>query len=131
MGLANMISLGGVEFTDDGRTYNETRDERAVEVELANGSLKKYVKAEKRIFEISWTHLPQTSAYTSDRKGARNELRPICYNGSTTTLVVRNVIGGGSESYVVFVNSYSEEVKLRDPRTGNILYEVKIELKER
>lgn len=129
MALSNLVSIGGTEFTDDGRSFSEGRDERAVSVELASGKIVKYIKAEKRVFTVSWEFLPQTSAYTSDHKGARNELRSICYTGATTTVVVRNVIGG-SETYTVFVEEYSEAIQRRDPTTGNILYNVNISLRE-
>jgi hypothetical protein len=129
MALSNLVSIGGVEFTDDGRTYSEERDERAIPVELASGKIIKYIKAEKRTFQIGWTHLPQTSTYTSDQKGARNQLRPICYTGNTTTIIVRNAIGG-SETYTVFVENYSETLLRRDPITGNLLYDVSISLRE-
>ncbi len=130
MALANLIKLGGIEFTDDGRTFSEDRDERAVEVELANGNLVKYVKASKRTFAVDWSYLPQTSTYTSDHRGARNDLRPICYTGATTTLEIRNALSGGSETYTVFVDGSSEELVLRDSRTGNLLYNVSLSLKE-
>lgn len=129
MALSNLMSLGGVEFTDDGRTYTEQRDERAVAVQLASGKLVKYIQAEKRIFNVNWTYLPQNLTFTSDHKGARNELRPVCYTGATTTIVIRNVIGG-SETYTVFVESYQENIVRRDMTNGNILYDIQISLKE-
>ncbi len=127
--LSNLISLGGVEFTDDGRTFGTQRDERSVSVELASGKIKKYIKAEKTTFTVGWEYLPASSAYTSDNKGARNELRPICYTGATTTLVARNTMGG-STTYTVFVEDYSEQIVRRDPTTGNILYSITISLRE-
>ena len=129
MALSNLVSIGGTEFTDDGRTFSEQRDERAVAVELASGKIVKYVKAEKRTFQLDWQMLPLTDVYTSDRKGARNDLRPICYAGNTTTLVLRNQ-SGSSETYTVFIENYSENIERRDPTTGNILYNVSITLKE-
>lgn len=129
MALSNLVSLGGVEFTDDGRNFQETRDERAVSVELASGKVIKYIKAEKRTFQIDWEWLPQTSTFTSDHRGARNDLRPICYNGATTTMVVRNAIGG-TETYTVFVEGYSEELLRRDAISGNLLYHISIALRE-
>lgn len=129
MALDNLVAIGGIEFTDEGRTFSEARDERAVGVELASGKTVKYIKAEKRTFQIGWSYLPQTSIFTQGHKGARNELRSVCYNGNTTTVVIRNAIGG-SETYTVFVEGYSEEIILRDPTSGNILYNISIELRE-
>lgn len=129
MALSNLMSLGGTEFTDDGRTFQEQRDERMIEVLLASGKIIKYIQAEKRIFTINWTWLPQNSTFTSDHKGARNELRPICYTGATTSIVIRNVIGG-SETYTVFVDAYQETINRRDMTNGNLLYDVQLTLKE-
>ncbi len=129
MALSNLVSIGGVEFTDEGRTFSESRDAREVVVELASGKIVKYIKAMKRSFELSWEWLPQSNAFTIGNKGARNELRPICYTGNTTTVVIRNAIGG-SETYTVFVEDYSEELLRRDPTNGNLLYNISITLRE-
>jgi hypothetical protein len=129
MALSQLITIGGTIFTDQGRTFSEDRDERAVMVELASGKLKKYIKAEKRKFTVAWTWLPLTASATSDGKEARTALRTICYNGATTTLAVKNSVGG-SEQYTVFVSDYSESIIQRDPINGNIFFDIKVELLE-
>ena len=46
----NYVSLGGVELTDESRQpVPVTLDQRKVELELANGRLKKYIKANLRL----------------------------------------------------------------------------------
>lgn len=105
MALANMITLNGVELTDDGRTWDENHDPRIVQNELANGSIRRYNKAQKKKFQIAWTWLPNASASTTDRKGGRDAVRAIAYSGASATLLVRNVATGPTSSVTTAVTT--------------------------
>jgi hypothetical protein len=66
---------------------------------MANGTMRKYVIADKRTFSVSWEKLPHTATYSVDGKWAVNEMKtfylatPGAFNltityGDATTEVV-------------------------------------------
>ena len=130
MSLPNFISLGGVELTDQGRTFASARDERSTPVQLASGLTKKYFMGNiKNTFSLSWTWLPGSSALTFDTKGGRDSIKTLADLKSVLALVVRTPVGS-SATYNVWVESYSETILRRDFRANTIWYEVQMELKE-
>jgi hypothetical protein len=44
MAYTTLVTLGGVILTNHGRKFEEKRDERSTEVQLANGHTRKYIK---------------------------------------------------------------------------------------
>jgi hypothetical protein len=129
MAYENILSLNDTEFTDQGRTLSESREERAVSVQLASGKIKKYVMGEKKRWSLEWSWLPNSSSMTHDGKAARDQLRAIAYTGNTVTMLVRNTYGQ-TDTYTVWVESYSEDVIRRDTVNGEFFYNVSIELME-
>lgn len=127
--MANILSLNGLEFTDQGRTLSENREERSVVVQLASGKIKKYIMAIKKNWSISWQWLPNDPSFTHDGLNARDQLRGIAYVGNTFTMLLRNNYGQ-TDSYTVWVESYSEEMIRRDDVSGQYFYNVSLELKE-
>lgn len=129
MAYANFMAIDGTEITDQGRTFSKDREERAVMVELANGTLKKYIKGIKTVFNFSWEYLPNVAADTHDNKGARDVL--ISKNdGNTHTLALRETPGGAATSYTAFVTSYTEEILRRDYVAGRHLYRISMTFTE-
>lgn len=129
MAYENILSLNGVEFTDQGRTLSESREEVSAPVQLANGTVKKYIIAIKKRWSISWQWLPNLSSLTYDEKGARDQLRAIAYAGNTFPLIMRNTYGE-TTSHTVWVENYSEELIRRDTINGEYFYNVTVELVE-
>jgi hypothetical protein len=129
MAFSNLVSLGGVEFTDQGRTFDEVWDERRVENELANGAKRRYKKASKRRFTLSWDWLPNSASQTYDGKAGRDSLRSLVYSGTELTFIYRNQ-SGSDETYTVFVESYSETLLRRDSFINASFYTVNLELVE-
>lgn len=129
MAYETLITLNGVEFTDQGRTFSESREERAVSVQLSSGKIKKYVMGEKHRWSISWDWLPNSASLTYDNKGARDQLRALAYTGNTYSLSLKNTVGT-TDSYTVFIESYEEELVRRDTVNNEFYYKVSIELME-
>lgn len=122
----NLIVLGGTNLTDESRSYAEDRDERGVEVELADGTIKKYIKSVKRTFDISWENVHKSAAGTVDGFGGRDEIRALGMSGDALTLSVRD--GVTISNYTVFVDNYDEEIIIR--RGADSRYQVSLSLKE-
>ena len=128
MAVANLIQLGGYEFTDQGRTWSEQREEKFVEVELANGNIVRYVKAIKHKWTLDWKWMPNAGSATYDNKNARDILWNLVQQGTTLSFVLRRNIDLTASTYTVFVDTYSEDLIRRD--SGIYYYNVKLELKE-
>lgn len=128
MAFNALIVLDGNTLTDDGRTFSTDRDERAVEIELAGGNVKKYIKSEKKIWQLDWDWLPSLDANTSDNNSARNTIRTIAMAGDPIILNIQ--YPGGTENHTVFVDDYDEEVLRRDPVQNETFYNVSLTLKE-
>lgn len=130
MSLPNFISLGGVELTDQGRTFASAKDERSTSVQLASGLTKKYFMGNiKNTFSLSWTWLPGLTSLTFDGKGGRDSIKTLVDMRDVHTLIVRSPVGS-SATYTVWIESYSETILRRDARGNTIWYEVQMELKE-
>jgi hypothetical protein len=129
MALPNLISLDGTEVTDQGRTFSSNREETSVQVQLASGITKKYFMDVKYTFSLNWTMLPNLTNQTFDGKAARDFLKTLSDKQDTITLIVRSPIGS-SNTYTVWVDSYSEKIIRRDYVSNNIYYDVELTLKE-
>lgn len=127
--MANLISLNGIELTDQGRTFSEAREERSVSVELASGRIKKYIKGLKRTWQIQWQWLPGDASSTHDGLGGRDQIRAIAYSANTFALITRNTYGE-TDSYTVWVTDYDEELVRRDNVSGEHFYNVTLSLQE-
>lgn len=109
----SLVTLGGQELTDEGRKpITEQRDERSVDVELASGKKKKYIKGVHKTWEIEWENIPMDDTKTVDGNVARNEIRSLAQGGAPLAFQFRD----GSnpiESYTVFVKDYNESMTFR------------------
>lgn len=129
MASRNLLTLNGTALTDHGRTFNEHLDKREVAVELADGTVKKYIKGYKKIFSMEWDWVPSTAPKTFDAYAARDFIRHAASQGTTFPFVVVNTIGV-QETYVVWVEDYSEDLLKRDFVGGEFFWNIKLELKE-
>ena len=129
MAFPSLLVIGGVEITDDGRTSSTDQEKRVVDVELANGNIKRYKKAYKRKASLSWDWMPGLASICSDKKGGRdalfavvNNIDPvICQLRYTTTDIV---------TMTAFVDNYSETCIRRDYVTGTTYWQIKLDLRE-
>lgn len=124
----NLISLGGVQLTDEGRSpITEDRDERSVVVDLASGKKRKYIKSVKKTWSIDWEMVPMHSGQTIDGKGGRNEIRSLAQGGSVLTFTFVDSYNA-LETYTVFVSGYNESMILR--RAEGSRFKITLELEE-
>jgi hypothetical protein len=118
-------------LTDQGRAPVAVgRDERSVINELATGKRKRYVKAIKHTFSMSWEWLPDDEFDTIDGGWARKKMREFIGDSPYTHTLRFYDRNAGWKEYTVFVNSYSEELVRRDPHTGTHFWSVSIEFEE-
>lgn len=117
---------------DNNAISDHNRSPVAIDVErietsnrMANGTLRKYVIADKRTFDVSWDDLPHAAEYTVDGFWGKNEIEAF-YNGDlidpqgtarwpgpnpfTLTL---NEGDGTVKTYTVMFSSFSAEISRR------------------
>lgn len=109
----NLVTLGGTNLTDESRQpLQEERDERSNIIDLASGKKKKFVKGVWRTWTISWENVSANASETIDGFGGRDEIRSIAEGAGFIPLVLEDG-RTGTETYTVYVDSYSEEVLAR------------------
>lgn len=120
--------LDNVPLTDQGRApVVITRQERSIQNELANGDLRKYIKAVKHEFSTSWQWLPDLDEQTLDGGAGRKTLDELIGNDNGNSHSLRMFErNGGSKDYVVFVGEFTQELIKRDPSTGIFLWTVSV-----
>jgi hypothetical protein len=113
--LSPHLKLGAIELSDHFRApVSVSREGRLVEVELASGKIKKYFKGNPRsTFDISWQWLPAEDNKTVDGHAGRDTLRFNFKDSKNTHILTFRDEGASSESYTVWVESYTEEVVRR------------------
>ena len=118
-------------LTDQGREPVQVqRDERSVGIELASGKRKRYIKAIKKKFSLSWSWLPDEASDTIDGGYARRDIQNLIGETGDTHTITYWDRNGGHTNYTCFVNSYQETLIRRDPTTGIHFWQVQIELEE-
>lgn len=124
----NLISLGGVQLTDEGRQpIQEDRDERSVIVDLASGKKRKFIKGVRKTWNISWEWVPMDASLTIDGHGGRNEIRSLAQGGAPLIFTYQDS-HNPLETYTVFVSEYSENVVFR--RAQGSRYQITLSLEE-
>lgn len=117
--------------TDMGRAPVQfARDERSVIVETSTGKRKRYVKAIKHKFTLSWEWLPDDSTQTIDGGYAHTKIKELFGEQSGVVTIRFYDRNANWTEYVCFVNSYAETLMKRDPSTGTFLWAVQLELEE-
>jgi hypothetical protein len=129
--LVTFLQIDGVTITDDGRTFNSNLVDKIVDVENSAGENDRWVEAHKKKFSFKWDKLPSQDNKTSDKCGARDTLFAIIEREKDHLIAIRNQTDMSAFTYYnVLVDSYSEEIVIRDTTVGSILYNVTLELIE-
>lgn len=105
---------------DGNKISDHNRGELSVEVEriqeptrMANGTLRKYIIADKRTFSVSWDGLPHDAGFTVDGFWGKNEIEEW-YNTVPGQFVLTLHYGDGtSETVNVMMSEYSADLGKR------------------
>lgn len=125
-----LIKLNTTTLTDESRgPLKEDRDERSVKLTLASGRIRKYIKGIRRKWDVSWENVAMDSSNTIDGFAGRNEIRSLAQSGDTLTLTIQDG-RNTDETYTVFIDSYTDEVVMRQGPGEMFRYSVKMSLIE-
>lgn len=112
--LPSLMTWDGNRITDHNRSALSVSVERIEEAtRMANGTMRKYIIADKRTFSTDWTDLPQTSSLTVDGYWGKNDIEAF-YNTVPGPFVLKLFMGDGNvEQYTVMLSKYSAEISKR------------------
>lgn len=80
---------------------------------MANGTMRKYVVADKRTFSTSWSDLPNTSQFTVDGYAGVDEIERF-YNTNRGSFNLKVYYGNGnSEIFEVMFTDFSKSLSKR------------------
>lgn len=123
-----LIKLNGTFLSD------HNRKELAVDVEriekkqrMANGTMRKYIVADKRTFSTGWTDIPGPATFTVDKHMGAIEMEAFyAANPGLVTMVI-TYANGNTESVNVMISKFDKVLKKRGVYD---MYDVSMTLEE-
>lgn len=110
----SLMTWNGNKITDHNRsalTVDVNRIEESTR--MANGTMRKFIIADKRTFATDWADLPQSAAFTVDGFWGKNEIENW-YNTQTGQFELQIFYGDGTHQlYYVMMTKFSAEVSKR------------------
>lgn len=105
---------------DNHKITDHNRSDLGVEVNriettkrMANGTLRKYVVADKRTFSVSWSDLPHKDDFTVDGFWGGKEIEDF-YNENAGAFVLKITNGDGTlELFTVVFSNFSKDITKR------------------
>lgn len=105
---------------DGNKITDHNRSELGISVEriensrrMANGTLRKYVIADKKTFSVSWANVPDKRLYTVDGYWGGRDIENF-YNNLSGPFILRLFDGSGKiESFNVMMVSFSKSISKR------------------
>lgn len=123
-----LLAFDGNEVTDHNRSPLQISIERIEDKRrMANGTLRKYVVADKRTFNVSWTNLPNSAEHTVDGYWGADEMYTF-YSATLGSFDLTILYDTGNEEVVeVMFQSFSKELSKRGIY---MFYDVSVDLEE-
>lgn len=109
-----IMEWDGNKITDHNRSELSVDIERIENVKrMANGTLRKYVVADKRKFSVSWDNLPHVKEWTVDGYWGGREMEAF-YNTHAGDFVLKVTNGDGTtESFTVVFTEFAKDIRKR------------------
>jgi hypothetical protein len=129
--LAYLISINGNPITEHNRKTSISTNQSGGDVELARGTIKRYISKNKHAYNINFTYLPSMQERTVDGKKGRDYLKSLAMLTSTVEFSIKLDPQDSFHTTTCYVDSYSETLLRRDMATGCSYYDVSITLGEK
>ena len=129
-GITHLLVINGEQITEHGRTFDSSYKFNSVDLDLANGNKKRFIKNNKNVYNLSFKYLPTKQEKTIDGRKGRDFLYTLARTPSSATL--SNKLDPSQPFYntTVYVDSYSETLIRRDIPGQCAYYDVTISLSE-
>lgn len=110
----SLMEWDGNKITDHNRAELGVTVDRIEEAtRMANGTMRKFIVADKRTFSVGWTDLPQSADFTVDGFWGKNEIENW-YNTTPGSFVLTLHYGDGTvKTYTVFMNKFDASISKR------------------
>lgn len=110
----SMMLWDNNKITDHNRSPVSIATERIeTKKRMANGTMRKYVVADKRTFSVSWTDLPHSAGYTVDGFWGGREIEKFHADHPGNFILKLNNGDGKIETVTVMFSEISKEYKKR------------------
>lgn len=109
-----LMEWNGNKITDHNRSELQVNVDRIeTSKRMANGTMRKYVVADKRKFSTSWDNLPHNKDWTVDGFWGTKEMETF-YNNNAGQFTLRLTMGDGTlETYDVVFTGFSKDLGKR------------------
>lgn len=124
----SLMEWNGNKITDHNRGELKVDVERIEEkTRMANGTMRKYIVADKRTFSVDWKELPQSADFTVDGFWGKNEMEAF-YDTNSGAFPLKLHFGDGTvKTYTVMMSDFSAEL---DKRGAYDFWSVSVEIEE-
>lgn len=110
----SIMKWNGNAITEHGRAELDVKVNRIENSKrMANGTMRKFVIADKREWSTSWSMVPDADAATIDGKWAGNSIENF-YNTNAGSFTLTITDGAGvAKNYTVFITDFSKTINKR------------------
>lgn len=128
--ITHLVVINGHEITEHGRTFDSGYKLNSVDLDLANGNKRRFIKNNKNVYTLNFFYLPDKQTKTIDGRKARDFLYTLAMTPSSASLSIKLDPAEPFYNTTVYVDSYSESLIRRDIPNQCAYYNVSIMLSE-
>lgn len=122
------MSFGGNRVTDHNRSEVSIEVERIeTQNRMANGTLRKYVVADKRRFSTDWSNVPSKARFTVDGYWGVEEIEKYYQSNPDDFTLYLNYSDGRTDEFRVVLSSFSKTLVKRGAYD---MYNMSVEMEE-
>jgi hypothetical protein len=122
--------LNGEEITEHNRVFDGGYKINSVDLDLANGNKRRFIKNNKNVYSLSFRYLPNSHTKTIDGRKARDFLLNLAKTPASASLSIKLDPAEPFYNTTVYVDSYSEVLIRRDIPNQCSYYDVNMTLSE-
>jgi len=128
--ITHLIVLNGEEITEHNRVFDGGYKINSVDLDLANGNKRRFIKNNKNTYSLNFRYLPDKHTKTIDGRKARDFLLNLARTPASASLSIKLDPAEPFYNTTVYVDSYSEVLIRRDIPNQCAYYDVSISLSE-
>lgn len=128
--ITHLILLNGEEITEHNRLFDGGYKINSVDLDLANGNKRRFIKNNKNVYNLSFRYLPDKHTKTIDGRKARDFLLNLARTPASASLSIKLDPDQPFYNTTVYVDSYTEALIRRDIPNQCAYYDVNISLSE-
>lgn len=128
--ITHLVVINGEQITEHNRTLDSLYKFNSVDLDLANGNKRRFIKNNKNIYNVSFKYLPNKQEKTIDGRKGRDFLYDLARTPSSLSLSIKLDPSLPAYNTTVYVDSYSETLIRRDIPGQCAYYDITMSLSE-